>query len=73
MLRDCLTLSLEEPGIELAAFWLPVNPLFLLSYCRHQEFEMKVLNSGRITQGDGVGHEHPFTTSSYTLDGIGSL
>ena len=31
MLRDTLTLSEDEPGIELATFGLPANPLCLLS------------------------------------------
>ena len=30
MLRDTSTLSYKEPGIELATFWLPANPLCLL-------------------------------------------
>ena len=34
MLRDTSTLSWEGPGIDLVAtIQLPVNPLFLLSYC----------------------------------------
>ena len=32
LLRDTSTLSKEEPGVEIAAFQLPVNPLYLLSY-----------------------------------------
>ena len=32
MLRDTLRFSLKEPGIELATFWLPANPLYHLNH-----------------------------------------
>ena len=34
-LRDTSTLRWEEPGVKLATFWLPVNPLYLLSNMQH--------------------------------------
>ncbi|CAL8256641.1 unnamed protein product [Arctogadus glacialis] len=47
VLRVAPTSSGNHPGIELASFWLPVNPLYHLSYCHPLRVPRLTLDCGR--------------------------